>query len=127
MCNDPITPRSGFSLCSLAQFVCSCCCSIRSLTGCLPMKAEQHIRRVEAHNRADNVVGTKEVALYVGPNPKASMPEVAEALVRQGFGELKDLVPRRPVRAALGLRPRDKYWLHMFDALALGTGARSHS
>ncbi len=52
-------------------------------------------------------------------NPRATKIEVAEALVRGGFEGLKELVPRRPARAALGLRPRDKYWLHMFDALAL--------
>jgi hypothetical protein len=52
-------------------------------------------------------------------NPRATKIEVAEALIRGGFDQLRDLVPKRPARAALGLRPRDKYWLHMFDALAL--------
>jgi Holliday junction resolvasome RuvABC endonuclease subunit len=57
-------------------------------------------------------------------NPFATKIEVAEALVRSGFGQLLDLVPRRPARAALGLRPKDKYWLHMFDALALAVAAQ---
>lgn len=52
-------------------------------------------------------------------NPRATKIEVAETLVRGGFDQLRTLVPRRPARSALGLRPRDKYWLHMFDALAL--------
>jgi Holliday junction resolvasome RuvABC endonuclease subunit len=52
-------------------------------------------------------------------NPRATKIGVAEKLVRSGFGQLRELIPRRPKRAALGLRPRDKYWLHMFDALAL--------
>jgi Holliday junction resolvasome RuvABC endonuclease subunit len=52
-------------------------------------------------------------------NPRATKIEVAEALVRHGFDQLRGLVPKRPARTALGLRPRDKYWLHMFDALAL--------
>ena len=56
-------------------------------------------------------------------NPRATKIEVAEILVRQGFDQLRSLVPRRPVRAALGLRPKDKYWLHMFDALALAVTA----
>ena len=56
-------------------------------------------------------------------NPRATKIDVAEALVRAGFDQLKDLIPRRPARAALGLRPRDKYWLHMFDALALAVAA----
>ncbi len=58
-------------------------------------------------------------------NPNATKIEVAEALVRGGFEELKELVPRRPARAALGLRSKDKYWLHMFDALALARSVRS--
>ena len=58
-------------------------------------------------------------------NPRATKIEVAEVLVRGGFGQLKPLVPRRPARAALGLRPRDKYWLHMFDALALAVAAHA--
>ncbi len=60
----------------------------------------------------------------VAGNPRATKIEVAEALVRLGFDQVKGLVPKRPARAALGLRPRDKYWLHMFDALALAVAAR---
>lgn len=52
-------------------------------------------------------------------NPRATKIEVAETLVRSDFSQLQNLVPRRPSRSALGLRPKDKYWLHMFDALAL--------
>ena len=52
-------------------------------------------------------------------NPRATKIDVAEALVRNGFDQLSELIPRRPKRAALGLRPKDRYWLHMFDALAL--------
>jgi len=57
-------------------------------------------------------------------NSRATKIDVAEALVAGDFVQLKGLVPRRPARAALGLRPRDKYWLHMFDALALAVAAR---
>lgn len=56
-------------------------------------------------------------------NPRATKIEVAEWLVRNGFDQLRDFVPRRPARAALGLRPKDKYWLHMFDALALAVAS----
>lgn len=52
-------------------------------------------------------------------NARATKIEIAEHLVANGFEELRDLLPKQPARAALGLRPRDKYWLHMFDALAL--------
>jgi Holliday junction resolvasome RuvABC endonuclease subunit len=57
-------------------------------------------------------------------NPHATKIDVAERLVASQFKQLADLVPRRPARAALGLRPRDKYWLHMFDALGLAVAAR---
>jgi Holliday junction resolvasome RuvABC endonuclease subunit len=69
----------------------------------------------------------QEVRERVVGNPRATKIDVAEALVRQGFGELQELIPKRPARAALGLRPRDKYWLHMFDALGLAMAARAHS
>lgn len=52
-------------------------------------------------------------------NPRATKIEVADHLARSGFDQLCALIPRRPARPALGLRPRDKYWLHMFDALAI--------
>lgn len=55
--------------------------------------------------------------------PKASKITVAEALVAESFGELRSLIPTRPKRSALGLRPKDKYWLHMFDALAVAAAA----
>lgn len=56
-------------------------------------------------------------------NPRATTIDIAEKLVRGGFDQLRSLIPRRPARAALGLRPRDKYWLHMFDALGLAIAA----
>lgn len=56
-------------------------------------------------------------------NPRATKIDVAEALVAGDFGQLAALVPRRPARAALGLRPRERYWLHVFDALGLAVTA----
>lgn len=64
-----------------------------------------------------------EIREKVTGNPRATKIEVAEALVRLGFEELRPMIPRKPKRSALGLRPRDKYWLHMFDALAAATAA----
>lgn len=58
-------------------------------------------------------------------NPRATKIDVAEYFARNGFGQLKPLIPKRPARAALGLRPRDKYWLHMFDALAIARAAQT--
>lgn len=57
-------------------------------------------------------------------NPRATKIEVAELLVSRGFDQLAALIPKRPKRAALGLAARDKYWLHMFDALALAVAAQ---
>lgn len=65
----------------------------------------------------------EDVRQVVTGNPRATKIDVAEALVAGDFGQLAALVPRRPARAALGLRPRDKYWLHMFDALGLAVAA----
>jgi Holliday junction resolvasome RuvABC endonuclease subunit len=79
----------------------------------------------ELHERAKELslevreISPQEVRQAVVGNPQATKIDVAEALVQGGFDQLHGLIPKRPVRAALGLRPRDKYWLHMFDALAL--------
>jgi Holliday junction resolvasome RuvABC endonuclease subunit len=66
----------------------------------------------------------EEVRHAVVGDQRATKIDVAEALVAGEFGQLAALVPHRPVRAALGLRPRDKYWLHMFDALAIAVASR---
>jgi Holliday junction resolvasome RuvABC endonuclease subunit len=55
---------------------------------------------------------------------KATKFQVAKALVeRIGFPQLIEKLPVPPARAALGWRPKDKYWLHMFDALAVACAA----
>jgi Holliday junction resolvasome RuvABC endonuclease subunit len=56
-------------------------------------------------------------------NARATKIDVAEHLIVNGFAQLRQFVPKRPARPALGLRPRDKYWLHMFDALAIAVAA----
>ena len=67
----------------------------------------------------------EEVRRAVMGNERATKINVAEELVARGFIELRSLVPERPVHAALGLRPKDRYWLHAFDALALAVAAES--
>jgi Holliday junction resolvasome RuvABC endonuclease subunit len=57
-------------------------------------------------------------------NPRATKIDVAEYLVSNGFDHLRQFVPKRPARPVLGLRPREKYWLHMFDALAIARAAK---
>ena len=56
-------------------------------------------------------------------SPNATKLDVAEALVGMGFEELREKLPKKPARSALGYRPREKYWLHMFDALAVAVAA----
>lgn len=67
------------------------------------------------------------IRAVVADNPRATKIDVAERLVRDGFSQLQELIPQRPKRAALGLRPKDKYWLHAFDALALACAAKEES
>ena len=64
-----------------------------------------------------------EVRQAVVGNPRATKLDVAQALVRMGFEELRAKLPEKPTRSALGFRPREKYWLHMFDALAVAVAA----
>jgi Holliday junction resolvasome RuvABC endonuclease subunit len=65
-----------------------------------------------------------EVRLKIVGDPHANKVKVAHALVANGFGELTDRLPRIPKRAALGIAPRDRYWLHVFDALAVAVAVR---
>jgi len=69
----------------------------------------------------------EEVRQAVTGNPRANKVEVAEAIIALGFDQLKALKPERPPRAALGLRTKDKYWSHMFDALATARGLQKKS
>ncbi len=76
---------------------------------------ERRIRVVELTPRdvRDIVVG----------DSRATKVEVAHRVVQLGFEELRQFLPMQPKRAALGLRPRDRYWLHAFDALAVALAA----
>jgi hypothetical protein len=67
----------------------------------------------------------QEVRQKVVGNPRATKIDVAEALVKQGFSVLAQKVPKRQARSALGLKPGEKYWLHMFDALGLAQSIRA--
>jgi len=51
-------------------------------------------------------------------DPRATKYAVAQYLGRQ-FSELQPMVPAKPKTAALWLTSRERYWLHVFDALAL--------
>jgi len=79
----------------------------------------------EVHERAKEtgaqVVELKpeEVRLALTGNPKATKYEVAQWLARRRFPEVGALVPQKPKIPALWLTSRERYWLHMFDALAL--------
>lgn len=88
----------------------------------LVMDQELHARSLEL-NLSVQRLAPDEIRQAVVGNPRATKIEVAEKLVRDGFEQLRGFVPKRPVRAALGLSPKAKYWLHMFDALALAVAA----
>jgi len=83
----------------------------------------------ELHGRAKELglrileLSPERVRKAVVGKERATKIEVAEALIGGGFDQLAALKPRRSVRPALGLRPKDKYWLHMFDALAIAVAA----
>jgi len=86
--------------------------------------AEELSKRAEELGLEVVQIGPREARQLVLSDPAATKIEVAEALV-QRFDQLKPLIPRRPARAALGPRARDKYWLHMFDALALAVAVQT--
>jgi Holliday junction resolvasome RuvABC endonuclease subunit len=67
----------------------------------------------------------RQIRTVVTKNPRATKVDVAQALVRQGFDSLRPLVPRSSKRRAFWLSHKDRYWLHMFDALALAVAVQS--
>lgn len=79
----------------------------------------------ELHERAVELdlevieLAPAQVREVVAGNPRATKLQAAEAVLKLGFEELRPKLPRPPARAALGLRPGERYWLHVFDALGL--------
>lgn len=51
-------------------------------------------------------------------NSKATKYAVAQRL-GENFSELRPMVPAKPKMPALWLNSRERYWLHVFDALAI--------
>ena len=60
----------------------------------------------------------------VAGNPRANKFHIAQYLVADGFEQLRSLLPAAPAHSTLGWNEKDRYWLHMFDALALAVAAR---
>lgn len=83
----------------------------------------------EIHERAKETGATvvelkpEDVRLAIMGNPKATKYQVAQHLVATLFPELAPLAPKKPKLPALWLTSRERYWLHMFDALALACAA----
>lgn len=79
-------------------------------------------QELRAHSRELGVrvvtIRVRDVRKSVTGNEWAKKLEVAKTLAER-FPELTSMVPSPPKRAALGLRPKDRYWLHLFDALAV--------
>jgi len=85
----------------------------------------------ELHERAKELglevveLSPEAVRQAVVGKERATKYEVAQRLVADRFPELKALVPKKPKTPALWLTSRERYWLHMFDALALGVAGRT--
>ncbi|MFH1680372.1 MAG: hypothetical protein ABIH26_06980, partial [Candidatus Eisenbacteria bacterium] len=61
--------------------------------------------------------------LLVG-NSYAKKLDIARLIVREHFPELRGRLPKPPKKAVLGFSHRDKYWFHMFDAIAVALAVR---
>ena len=64
----------------------------------------------------------REVRQRLTGNARITKLETARFLITQ-FPELAEKMPRAPSRPVLGFAPKDRYWLHMFDALAVAMAA----
>ena len=67
----------------------------------------------------------EEARWLVTGNPRSTKIDVAEALIaRDGLRELRAKLPKRPAQRAVSLRPKGRYWFHVFDALALAVAVQ---
>ena len=65
----------------------------------------------------------REVRQRLTGNARITKLETARFLIGR-FPELAPKMPKAPAHAVLGFAPKDRYWLHMFDALALAVASR---
>ena len=85
----------------------------------------------ELHERAKELgldvveLSPEKVRQAVTGNPRCTKYEVAQKLAETEFSELRGMVPKKPKTPALWLTSRERYWLHMFDALALAAAVPS--
>ncbi len=58
-------------------------------------------------------------------NALATKYKVAQRLGEECFPELRSLVPQKPKTPALWLTSKERYWLHMFDAVGVAAAAEA--
>ncbi len=85
---------------------------------------ELHARSREVGLRVVEI-SPREVRRIVVGNQHAKKLDVALALIKL-FPALAVKLPEEPPHPFLGYKPKDKYWLHMFDALAVALAVRNH-
>ena len=73
--------------------------------------------------RAVHAMSFTEIGRAILGNPKATKLAVADALVAQGFEQLRSKLPKRPARSALGFRAGERYRFHAFIVLAVAVTA----
>jgi len=83
----------------------------------LVIAQELHARSRELGLQVVELYPSEVRARTVG-DPHATKFNVAHALVER-FPELRSRLPVKPPHPVFGYGHRDKYWLHMFDALAV--------
>jgi crossover junction endodeoxyribonuclease RuvC len=84
----------------------------------------------ELHERSKELgldvveLSPEKVRQSVTGSERSTKYEVAQRLAGSEFPELAKLVPQKPKVPALWLTSRDRYWLHMFDAVSLAAAAQ---
>ncbi len=70
----------------------------------------------------------EEARRLVTGDPRSTKVEVAEALIAMdGLQDLRAKLPKRPTPRAVSLWSRDRYWFHVFDALALAVAIQKQN
>ncbi len=72
-------------------------------------------------------LSAREARRIVAGDRFAKKFDVAQAIARNHFPQLACRLPPKPPHAVLGYGDRDRYRLHMFDALAVALAAAATS
>lgn len=69
-------------------------------------------------------ISARDARRIVVGNPHAKKFDVARKIAGMGLDGLHAHAPKAPPHPVLGYKPKDRYWLHLYDAIAVAIAVR---